>query len=50
MNDIVSIRKTLPLEPASGTEIGFGAASSRTGSDFFSDDNFREGKTVVYQQ
>jgi hypothetical protein len=50
MNDMVSIRKTLPWEPADGTETGFAAASSRAGSDFFNDDGLREGKTLVYQQ
>jgi len=47
---MVSIRKTLPSEPASGTETGFGAASSRAVSDFLNDDGLREGKTLVYQQ
>jgi len=37
------------LEPANGTETGFGAVSG-TASDFFSDDDFRGGKTLVYQQ
>jgi hypothetical protein len=50
MKDIVSIRKTLPLDPSDGTEMGSGVASSPTGSDFLSDDDLREGKTLVYQQ
>src|SRR5882762_4829269 len=52
MKDMVSIRKTRPLASAEahGTEVGLGAGSLGTASDFLSDDVFRGGNGSVYQQ